>query len=112
MQIVERGLIGLDDDVGPYVPDLAALEVLDGGETADGVPTTKPRKNKITLRYVSYHSTLTTKKDQPTKKLYGFRLLLSHQSGVGYDLMPLSLAKWAKASGLKYTTLDNTGVMF
>lgn len=112
MQTVERGLIGLDDDVGPYVPELAALEVLDGGESADGVPTTKPRKNKITLRYDFYHSSLTSKKDQPTNKLSEFRLLLSHQSGVGYDLMPLSLAAWAKASGLKYTTLDNTGVMF
>lgn len=50
MQAVERGLIGLDDDVSPYVPDLAALEVLDGGENANGVPTTNPRKHKITLR--------------------------------------------------------------
>ncbi|KIW86472.1 hypothetical protein Z517_01870 [Fonsecaea pedrosoi CBS 271.37] len=87
MQTVERGLIGLDDDIAPHVPELAALEVLDGGEDDKGVPTTKPRQNKITLR-----------------------LLLSHQSGLGYDIMPFSLAKWAKATGLKYTTLDNTGI--
>jgi CubicO group peptidase (beta-lactamase class C family) len=47
---VEKGLIGLDDDVAEILPDLAALEVLDGGEDADGIPTTKPRQNKITLR--------------------------------------------------------------
>lgn len=50
MQTVEKGLIGLDDDVSNILPELAALEVLDGGEGADGVPTTQPRKNKITLR--------------------------------------------------------------
>lgn len=48
--IVEKGLIGLDDDVAEILPDLAALEVLDGGEDADGISTTKPRQNKITLR--------------------------------------------------------------
>lgn len=47
---VERGLIGLDDDVKDLLPDLASLPVLDGGEDANGIPTSKPRKNKITLR--------------------------------------------------------------
>jgi CubicO group peptidase (beta-lactamase class C family) len=47
---VEKGLIRLDDDVLGIVPDLASLEVLDGGEDANGIPTTKPRQNKITLR--------------------------------------------------------------
>lgn len=50
LQTVEKGLIGLDDDVSEVLPELAALEVLDGGVDASGVPTTKPRKNKITLR--------------------------------------------------------------
>lgn len=48
--VVEQGLIGLDDDVASILPDLAALEVLDGGYDLNGVPTTRPRKNKITLR--------------------------------------------------------------
>lgn len=48
--MVEKGLIGLDDDVTEILPDLASLEVLDGGEPIDGIPTTKPRKTKITLR--------------------------------------------------------------
>ncbi|KAJ3519793.1 hypothetical protein NM208_g13983 [Fusarium decemcellulare] len=78
LQTVEKGLIGLDDDVAEYLPDLAALEVLDGSEEVEGLPTTKPRQNKITLR-----------------------LLLSHQSGVGYDSMPMNVAKWAKAKALQ-----------
>jgi CubicO group peptidase (beta-lactamase class C family) len=49
-QVVEKGLIGLDDDVSEILPDLASLEVVDGGETIYGIPTTKPRKTKITLR--------------------------------------------------------------
>ncbi|CZR68167.1 related to beta-lactamase class C and other penicillin binding proteins [Phialocephala subalpina] len=75
---VEKGLIGLDDDVSEILPDLAALEVLDGGEDADGIPTTKPRQNKITL------------------------------SGVGYDAMPFSVYIWAQKAGLTSTTLDST----
>ncbi|KAF7531250.1 hypothetical protein G7054_g9041 [Neopestalotiopsis clavispora] len=75
---VERGLIGLDDDVKDLLPDLASLPVLDGGEDVNGIPTSKPRKNKITLR------------------------------GVGYDSLPFNVSKWAKASGLKATTLDST----
>ncbi|KAH6986624.1 beta-lactamase/transpeptidase-like protein [Ilyonectria destructans] len=78
LQVVEKGLIRLDDDVAPYLPDLAALEVLDGGEDANGVPTTKPRQNKITLR------------------------------GVGYDSMPFNVAKWAQMKGIEHTTLDST----
>ncbi|XP_014556095.1 hypothetical protein COCVIDRAFT_16371 [Bipolaris victoriae FI3] len=50
LQMVEKGLIGLDDDVTEILLDLASLEVLDGGEPIDGIPTTKPRKTKITLR--------------------------------------------------------------
>lgn len=52
LQTVERGLIGLDDDVAGVLPELATLEVLDGGESVDGIPTTKPRTKKITLRCV------------------------------------------------------------
>lgn len=50
LQTVEKGLIGLDDDVEPILPDLTALEVLDGKKDGNGIPTTQPRKNKITLR--------------------------------------------------------------
>ncbi|KAK6386120.1 hypothetical protein LTS17_001694 [Exophiala oligosperma] len=84
LQAVERGLVGLDDDVSNILPDLAALEVLDGGKDSNGVPTTKPRKSKISLR-----------------------LLLSHQSGVGYEVAPPSIAEWSQAVGLKHGILDS-----
>lgn len=87
LKMVESGQIGLDDDVCDLLPELAKLPVLDGKEDANGVPTTVPREGQITLR-----------------------LLLSHQSGLGYDVMPLSVAKWAKMTGLNDTTLNSTGV--
>jgi hypothetical protein len=55
MQTVEQGLIGLDDDLSDLLPDLGKLEVLDGTVDEQGIPKTKKRKNKITLRYVHRH---------------------------------------------------------
>ncbi|KAK7432882.1 hypothetical protein QQZ08_000353 [Neonectria magnoliae] len=52
MQTVEQGLIGLDDDVLEWLPELSSLEVLDGTEDEHAVPQVRPRTNKITLRYV------------------------------------------------------------
>ena len=49
LQIVERGLIGLDDDVSGVVPLLGEQEVLYGTDDA-GSPTTKKREKAITLR--------------------------------------------------------------
>lgn len=37
--------------------------------------------------------------------LFGARRLLSHQAGVGYDIMPPAVEEWAKAVGLKDTVL-------
>jgi CubicO group peptidase (beta-lactamase class C family) len=51
MQLVERGLIGLDDDVGEVVRELSNMEILEGfddGGKAILVKKTKP----ITLRWV------------------------------------------------------------
>lgn len=50
LQIVERGLVGLDDDVAATLPELAKLDILTG--MTDGTPQLKKRKNTITLRYV------------------------------------------------------------
>lgn len=49
LQCVEKGLIGLDDDVGPYVPALAKQQVL--LECEDGKePVLEDVKTPITLR--------------------------------------------------------------
>ena len=49
LQIVEKGLIGLDDDVGKIIPELVKEGVLKSVDD-QGRPTTRPIKNKITLR--------------------------------------------------------------
>ena len=54
LQQVERGRIGLDDDLKDLLPELAACEVLVGFEEAEceGRPKYEGRKGAITLRYV------------------------------------------------------------
>lgn len=49
LQLVEKGLIALDDDVSSHLPELGAQPIL-GGFDKDGKPILKPRKNKLTLR--------------------------------------------------------------
>jgi CubicO group peptidase (beta-lactamase class C family) len=50
LQVVERGLVGVDDDLGVVVPELGALKVL--REVDDGKVVLEERTRKITLRYV------------------------------------------------------------
>ncbi|KAK0613628.1 beta-lactamase [Immersiella caudata] len=75
LQLVERGLIALDDDVAPHLPDLAAKPILTGF-TPSGDPILVPRKRLITLRH-----------------------LLTHSSGCGYAFFDPSLAKYLNPSG-------------
>ncbi len=63
LQVVDKGMIGLDDDVAQYVPVLAKQEVLTGF-TWYGWPKTKKREAPITLRR-----------------------LLTHTAGTGYDFL-------------------------
>jgi CubicO group peptidase (beta-lactamase class C family) len=58
LQIVERRLVRLDDDITPLVPDLAKQEVLVGfDEAKGGKPKTRKRNNPvITLRQLVTHS--------------------------------------------------------
>jgi CubicO group peptidase (beta-lactamase class C family) len=48
LQVVERGLVGVDDDLGVVVPELGALKVL--REVDDGKVVLEERTRKITLR--------------------------------------------------------------
>ena len=48
MQMVEKGLIQLDDDVRPFVPELASAQVLQGFE--GDKPILEPNFTLITLR--------------------------------------------------------------
>ena len=48
LQIVEKGLIGLDDHIDEVLPELAALKILTAMD--DGKATLVERKNPMTLR--------------------------------------------------------------
>ena len=64
LQAVEQGVIGLDDDVSPTIPELGELGILNGFDK-DDKPILEERKEKITLRS-----------------------LLTHSSGANYMLLP------------------------
>ncbi|KAI5864316.1 beta-lactamase/transpeptidase-like protein [Durotheca rogersii] len=75
LQLVEKGLVTVDEDVSRLLPSFAEKEILTGfGD--DGAPSTRKRKNPITLR-----------------------LLLTHSAGAGYDFMSGDLAKVSKLRG-------------
>lgn len=52
MQLVERGEIGLGDDVRPRIPELAKMQILRGFDDNDK-PILEDNTKPITLRYVS-----------------------------------------------------------
>ncbi|KAH8689159.1 putative transesterase [Talaromyces proteolyticus] len=74
LQVVERGLIGLDDDVSHILPEVGALKVLTGMNGSE--PVFEERKGKITLR-----------------------LLLSHSSGISYAFLSPLLQKYNQSQG-------------
>ena len=49
MQLVERGMIGLDDDVGKIVPQLSNMDIIKGFED-NGAPIFAKQSKPITLR--------------------------------------------------------------
>jgi CubicO group peptidase (beta-lactamase class C family) len=75
LQLVERQLVHLDQDISPLIPTLAAQEVLTGWDTT-GRYITQKRENAITLRY-----------------------LLTHSSGAGYDMSNPALARVTMSRG-------------
>ncbi|KAL8631127.1 hypothetical protein Q9189_003161 [Teloschistes chrysophthalmus] len=72
LQLVERGQVGLDDNVNSILPELANPDILTGFE--GGKPQYTKAKNKITLRQ-----------------------LLTHSSGLIYDFMSPDLQKYRAA---------------
>ncbi|KAL3954954.1 hypothetical protein ACCO45_010517 [Purpureocillium lilacinum] len=74
MQLVEKGVVKLEDDIRQVVPELGKLQILKGfdGDQPILEDNTKP----ITLR-----------------------MLLSHVSGLGYDTRDPDTIRWAKAIG-------------
>ncbi|KAH8649912.1 beta-lactamase/transpeptidase-like protein [Xylariales sp. PMI_506] len=101
LQLVEKGLITLDEDLRPKVPELGSFQILRGftdttatastkeghGLTEDpsGQPILEPNTEPITLRH-----------------------LLTHTLGLGYDLADPDLVRWSAATGRTATNLDWT----
>ncbi|KAI6088926.1 beta-lactamase/transpeptidase-like protein [Hypoxylon rubiginosum] len=84
LQLVERGLITLDEDVSRFIPSFAKQKILIG-ITDDGAPILRKRQNPITLRH-----------------------LLTHSAGAGYLFTSESLVKVAQWKNLsrKAGTVD------
>lgn len=55
MQLVEEGQIGLQDEARKYVPEIAALQVLEGFDAA-GQPITRAPKRQITVNDLMLHT--------------------------------------------------------
>jgi len=70
MQLVERGVLGLDQPAGDLVAYLRRVQVLDGFDP-DGTPRLRPPLRPVTVRH-----------------------LLTHTSGFGYDWAEESLARY------------------
>jgi CubicO group peptidase (beta-lactamase class C family) len=76
MQLVEQGRLGLDDDVGAVLPDLASTQVLTGFD-ASGAPSLRPAAGPVTLRH-----------------------LLTHTAGLGYFFIHAEVLTYFKAVGM------------
>lgn len=76
LQLVERGLLALDEPVGSLLPELAAPQVLEGFDDA-GAPILRPARRPVTLRH-----------------------LLLHTSGCGYAFKDPELLRYVMATGM------------
>ncbi|MER5793691.1 serine hydrolase domain-containing protein [Streptomyces sp. NPDC001980] len=81
MMLVERGLLGLDDPVGAYIPEFADMTVYDGG--APGSVRVRPAAHPVTVGHLLTHTS-------------GLTLGLAHMNPVdalyrqaGQDVLPL-----------------------
>ncbi|KAJ5017298.1 hypothetical protein K4K57_009053 [Colletotrichum sp. SAR 10_99] len=80
LQLVERGILALDDsDVSHHVPALAQKPILTGFSPS-GAPIEVPRQQPITLRH-----------------------LLTHSAGNSYDFLDSATREWQSHHGIKPT---------
>ncbi|KAL0941100.1 beta-lactamase family protein [Colletotrichum truncatum] len=76
LQLVERGLVTLEEDVSQYIPALASQSVITGF-TDSNEPIISPRKSPISLRQ-----------------------LLTHSAGTAYDFLSLDpIQRWQALNG-------------
>ena len=75
MRLVEQGRVGLDQPLGPIVPKLAGLQVLEGFDAA-GQPILRPARRDVTLHH-----------------------LLTHTAGFVYEMWNADLGRYVRATG-------------
>uniref|UniRef100_A0A8H7KAL5 Beta-lactamase-related domain-containing protein n=1 Tax=Bionectria ochroleuca TaxID=29856 RepID=A0A8H7KAL5_BIOOC len=112
MQIVERGLIGLDDDVREVLPQLKELKVLvafedEDGEVVEPEPTSHDNGNGPYI-----NRSLPKPKGQPifedVKGPITLRHLVTHTSGLCYDLASPLLMKYSAWIGRQENMFSGT----
>lgn len=87
MQLVERGKLQLDQNMGEVLPELAKPQVLEGFDDA-GKPKLRPAKRPITLRH-----------------------LLTHTAGFSYEFWCADIGRYQQAMGVPgITTCQNAAL--
>jgi len=77
MQLVERGELDLDGDAGAILPGLASPQVLRGFAASSGEPLLEPASGHVTIRQ-----------------------LLTHTSGLAYNLWNADIARYMEHAGV------------
>jgi CubicO group peptidase (beta-lactamase class C family) len=103
MQTVERGLIGLDDDVSNILHEWKDAQILDSFNES-GEPVLHKAQNRITLR----SSELLWPNFAEVNNFIYARRLLTHSSGISYDIMDPKLMQWRKSLGQEVMTLSGS----
>jgi CubicO group peptidase (beta-lactamase class C family) len=88
MQLVERGVIGLDDDAAKHVPELGDVRVLERLDAASGEPVLRPPARPITVRH-----------------------LLTHTSGFSYEMWSPEVVAYREKTGLPSVMDGGDGFM-
>lgn len=77
LQCVEKGLLFLDEDISTVLPEWSAREILTGFNKQTGEPLLLKSDEKLTLKH-----------------------LLTHSSGMAYDVIVPTLMQWWKWKGV------------
>src|SRR5437016_4721750 len=81
MQLVEQGMLTLDEPVAKHLPKLGGLEVLEGFDKSTGKPILRPATKPVTLKH-----------------------LLTHTGGFAYDTWDANLKKYLEQAGDRAAT--------
>lgn len=109
LQCVERGLFELDEDVTRLLPEFRDVEILKGFEEGTEKPILVKATKKITLKWVFpiaphfelSHAVQFSGLVALSHLTNLVRHLLTHSSGLAYDIFNPLLQQWRKSRGEK-----------